>query len=198
MFKQDASTSTTHSNGISAKGATFSGGPENLPLGSNCADLFHSIKENEELHLNGHAKHLHLGAGTAGLLKTENVEMTNNHSLEQQISVLEKKRTRNIGPKSKRLLIDNDDAIELRLTWEEAQDLLRPPPSVKPSIVTIEDQVFEEYDVSVTMSNLSMFLLCTLNIVRNERCQFCRIPTGWLDGPVFQARLGSLNRGPDS
>jgi hypothetical protein len=41
--------------------------------------------------------------------------------------------------------------MELRLTWEEAQDLLRPPPSVNPSIVTIEDQVFEEYDVSVTM-----------------------------------------------
>jgi len=84
------------------------------------------------------------------LLKAENGEMTSNNSLDQKNSALEKKRTRNIGLKSKRLLIGNDDSMELRLTWEEAQDLLRPPPSVKPSIVTIEDQVFEEYDVSVT------------------------------------------------
>ena len=84
------------------------------------------------------------------MLKAENGEMTSNNSLDQKNSALEKKRTRNIGLKSKRLLIGNDDSMELRLTWEEAQDLLRPPPSVKPSIVTIEDQVFEEYDVSVT------------------------------------------------
>ncbi|KAF3453940.1 hypothetical protein FNV43_RR04381 [Rhamnella rubrinervis] len=32
----------------------------------------------------------------------------------------------------------------LRLTWEEAQDLLRPSPSVNSSIVTIEDHEFEE------------------------------------------------------
>jgi hypothetical protein len=91
-----------------------------------------------------------LSTGAADL-KTENREMTNNNSLDQKISALEKKRTRNIGLKSKRLLIGNDDSMELRLTWDEAQDLLRPPPSVKPSIVTIEDQVFEEYDVSVIM-----------------------------------------------
>ncbi|TKY47261.1 B3 domain-containing transcription repressor VAL2 [Spatholobus suberectus] len=72
--------------------------------------------------------------------------MTNNSSLQQKISVLEKKRTCNIGPKSKRLHIDNEDAMELNLTWEETQDLLRPSPSVKPSVVTIEDQVSEEYD----------------------------------------------------
>jgi hypothetical protein len=92
-----------------------------------------------------------LSTGAADLLKTENREKTNNNSLDQKISALEKKRTRNIGLKSKRLLIGNDDSMELRLTWDEAQDLLRPPPSVKPSIVTIEDQVFEEYDVSVIM-----------------------------------------------
>lgn len=107
------------------------------------------MKGNGEPNSNGHPDHLRLVTGAAGMLKTENSEeMSNNHSLQQPVSVSEKKRTRNIGPKSKRLLIDNEDAMELRLTWEEAQDLLRPPPSVKPSIVTIEDQVFEEYDVS--------------------------------------------------
>ncbi|CAI8585980.1 unnamed protein product [Vicia faba] len=62
------------------------------------------------------------------------------------LNSLEKKKTRNIGPKTKRLHIRSEDSIELRLTWEEAQDFLCPPPSVKPNLVTIEDQIFEEYD----------------------------------------------------
>ncbi|XP_061366783.1 B3 domain-containing transcription repressor VAL1 isoform X2 [Gastrolobium bilobum] len=157
---QDASTSA-HSNGISVKGTTFSGGTDNLPLGSNYADFLHSMKGNLEPMLNGHAEHLQLGTGAAGLLKIENCEMTNNHSLQQQISILEKKRTRNIGPKSKRLLIDNEDAMELRLTWEEAQDLLRPPPYVKPSIVTIEDQEFEEYDEPPVFGKRTIFRACS-------------------------------------
>ncbi|XP_073225166.1 B3 domain-containing transcription repressor VAL1 isoform X2 [Cicer arietinum] len=153
---QDASTSA-HSNGISAKGATFSGGPENLPSESNCADLLRPTKGNGELHLNGHPEPMHLGTGAASLLKTENGDMTNNNSLDQKISALEKKRTRNIGLKSKRLIIGNDDAMELTLTWEEAQDLLRPPPSVKPSIVMIEDQVFEEYDEPPVFGKRTIF-----------------------------------------
>ena len=60
----------------------------------------------------------------------------------------EKKRTRNIGSKSKRLLIDSQDALELTITWEEAQDLFHPPPSINPSLVMIEDHVLEEYEVS--------------------------------------------------
>ena len=56
--------------------------------------------------------------------------------------------------------------MELKLTWEEAQDLLRPPPSVKPNIVTIEDQVFEEYDVSETVSIQSIFIFGRLAIMR--------------------------------
>ncbi|KAJ4816998.1 hypothetical protein LUZ62_029564 [Rhynchospora pubera] len=56
------------------------------------------------------------------------------------------KRSRNIGSKSRRLSMDSEDALELKLTWEEAQDLLRPPPTVKPNVVLIEDYEFEEYD----------------------------------------------------
>jgi len=36
----------------------------------------------------------------------------------------------------------------LKLTWEEAQDFLHPPPTVNSNIVVIEDHVFEEYEVS--------------------------------------------------
>lgn len=62
--------------------------------------------------------------------------------------VKEKKRTRTIGTKNKRLLLHSEESMELRLTWEEAQDLLRPSPSAKPSIVVIEEDEFEEFDVS--------------------------------------------------
>lgn len=72
--------------------------------------------------------------------------------------VPEKKRARNIGSKSKRLHIDSHDALELKLTWEEAQDLLRPPPAVKPSTVVIEDHEFEEYEVSNSAMYIFKFL----------------------------------------
>lgn len=152
MFKRDASTSA-HSNDVSTKEATLSGAIESLPAGSSYSDLLQSMEGNRESNSNGQSEYLHLGSLVAALPKTENIgEATNNNMMQQLISVSEKKRTRNIGPKSKRLLIHCEDALELRLTWEEAQDLLRPPPSVPPSIVTIEDHEFEEYNVCVDMN----------------------------------------------
>lgn len=65
------------------------------------------------------------------------------------------KRSRNIGSKSRRLLMDNEEALELKLSWEEAQELLRPAPSAKPTVVMIEDYEFEEYDVSWLRSSRS-------------------------------------------
>lgn len=43
----------------------------------------------------------------------------------------------------------NEDANELQITWEEAQELLRPSPSAKPTIVMVDNHEFEEYDVSI-------------------------------------------------
>jgi hypothetical protein len=92
---------------------------------------------------------LHSASGDISWNKSEKQEdRTRDGLLLPSLMVPERKRTRNIGSKSKRLLIDSLDAFELKLTWEEAQDLLRPAPSVKPSIVTIEDHDFEEYEVS--------------------------------------------------
>lgn len=68
--------------------------------------------------------------------------------LQRNVLSPEKKKVRNIGCKNKRLLMHSEDAMELRITWEEAQELLRPPPTVNPTIVVIENQEFEEYDVS--------------------------------------------------
>ncbi|CAJ2652826.1 unnamed protein product [Trifolium pratense] len=143
---QDDSTSA-HSNGISTKDTNVSGATKNLNSLSSFSDLLQSMKGNREPYLNGHSKHLHLGNGTPDWLKTAHCEeAANNGPLQQQVSVSDKKKTCKIGTKTKRLHIRSEDSLELRLTWEEAQDLLCPPPNVKPNIVQIDDQVFEEYD----------------------------------------------------
>ncbi|XP_065881222.1 B3 domain-containing transcription repressor VAL1 [Euphorbia lathyris] len=88
--------------------------------------------------------------------KSENYGSMVNGDAMQQLTP-EKKRARNIGPKNKRLLMHSDDALELRLTWEEAQDLLRPPPGVKPTIVNIEGHEFEEYDEPPVFGKKTIF-----------------------------------------
>ncbi|KAK7276123.1 hypothetical protein RIF29_17256 [Crotalaria pallida] len=150
---QDASVSA-QSNGISIK--EIASGPTN-------SDLIESKKDDVEPHFKGNLEHLHSSTGAAGLLQTENCEqMVKNDSLRQPVSVSEKKRTRNIGPKSKRLLIHSEDAMELSFTWQEVQDMLHPPPSVKPNIVTIEDHEFEEYDVPPVLVKRAKFNTCPL------------------------------------
>ncbi|KAK2965831.1 LOW QUALITY PROTEIN: hypothetical protein RJ640_001803, partial [Escallonia rubra] len=57
-----------------------------------------------------------------------------------------KRKNSTLGSKSKRLRIENGDMIELKLTWEQAQGLLRPPPNHAPSVMVIEGFEFEEYE----------------------------------------------------
>ncbi|KAK9057524.1 hypothetical protein SSX86_022360 [Deinandra increscens subsp. villosa] len=71
-------------------------------------------------------------------------EGTSNRELVKPSVIQEEKKARNIGSKSKRLHMHSEDALELKLTWEEAQEYLRPPTS-KPTVVTIEDCELEEY-----------------------------------------------------
>ncbi|CAA7394673.1 unnamed protein product [Spirodela intermedia] len=61
------------------------------------------------------------------------------------------------GSKNKRLRIENEDSIELKLTWEEAQELLHPPPNHKPSIVVIEGHEFEEYEEAPVLGKPAAF-----------------------------------------
>nr|QNI23771.1 AP2/ERF transcription factor [Camptotheca acuminata] len=82
---------------------------------------------------------------------------TNEDTLQRSICIPEKKRTRNIGSKSKRLLMHTEDAIELKLTWEEAQELLRPSSSAKPTVVMVEDHEFEEYDEPPVFGKRTIF-----------------------------------------
>ncbi|KAF1889186.1 hypothetical protein Lal_00024508 [Lupinus albus] len=153
IHTQNASESA-QSNDISTK-ETIPSPTQNPHTISNYPDL-QSKKEIMEPHLNGHPEHLHLGTGSDK--KCE--DMTKNDLLEQPISASLKKRTRNIGPKNKRLLIHSEDAMGFRLTWEEAQDLLYPPPSVKPNIVTIEDQEIEEYHEPPVIGERTIFNAC--------------------------------------
>ncbi|CAN8231135.1 unnamed protein product [Cochlearia groenlandica] len=48
--------------------------------------------------------------------------------------------------KSKRQKVEKGDHNEVKLTWEEAQGFILPPPSFSPSIVVIEQYEFEEYE----------------------------------------------------
>ncbi|KAG6418058.1 hypothetical protein SASPL_120257 [Salvia splendens] len=80
-------------------------------------------------------------SGTNGNLLS-NGGKTSGDSFQQSIS--EKKTAENI--KNKRLLMHTDDATELRITWEEAQELLRPFPTAEPTVVVVEDHEFEEFE----------------------------------------------------
>nr|QDX18307.1 B3 domain-containing protein Os07g0679700-like isoform X2 [Cymbidium sinense] len=108
-----------------------------------------------------------------------------NEGLLQPLLTPEKRRSRNIGSKSKRLLMDNDDAMELKLSWEEAQDLLRPPPMVQPSIVIIEDQEFEEYEEPPVLGKRTFFTARASGgqdqwIQCDDCCKWRRIPVDFL------------------
>lgn len=107
------------------------------------------FKGSSEPNLNMFSNNLSSGCGDINWSKLDKSDDMSKDGLMLQPSLISaRKRVRNIGTKSKRLLIDSVDVLELRLTWEEAQELLRPPQSAKPSICTVEDHDFEEYDVS--------------------------------------------------
>lgn len=155
---QDAHLSAVH-NGIHSSETFFPGVIENLPIISGYSGLLQSLKGNTDPHLNALSKHLNSASGDINWHKTEKYEGRAREGLMLPSALVpERKRSRNIGSKSKRLLIDSQDALELKLTWEEAQDLLRPPPSVKPSVVTVEDHDFEEYEEPPVFGKRSIFV----------------------------------------
>lgn len=147
LTKQETQLSAI-ANGAHSSETFFSGVIENQPIISGYSGILQSLKGSTDPHLNALSKHLNSASGDIGWHKTEkHGGKTREGLLLPSMLVPEKKRTRTIGSKSKRLLIDGQDALELRLTWEEAQSLLRPPPSIKPVIDVIEDYEFEAYTV---------------------------------------------------
>lgn len=142
------------SNGAASGETSFSA----MPTGNGYSGISQLLKGSKDPHLNASSEPLNFADGDNSWNKSEKYRSRiNQDTLLQPAVTSEKKKTRNIGSKNKRLLMHSEDAIELRLTWEEAQDLLRPPPSVKPSIVTIEDHEFEEYDEPPVFGKRTIF-----------------------------------------
>lgn len=163
-MKQDTQVPSV-ANGALSKETFYSGVIENMPIINGYSGLLQLLKGSADPHLSAFSEHLNSSDGDISWVKTVKNGGRPNEDFLLQPTLPERKRTRNIGSKSKRLHIDAEDALELKLTWEEAQDLLRPPPSVKPSIVMIEDQEFEEYEVS----NIPFFL-SLINILKVHVC----------------------------
>ncbi|KAJ0088715.1 hypothetical protein Patl1_31545 [Pistacia atlantica] len=158
---QDTQPSAIPNGGHSSE-SFFSGVFENLSIISGYSGVLQSLKGSADPHLNALSKHLNSTSGDINWLKSEKYEdKTRESLLLPSMLVPERKRSRNIGSKSKRLLMDRQDALELKLTWEEAQDMLRSPPSVMPSIITIEDHVFEEYEDPPVFGKRSIFVVRT-------------------------------------
>ncbi|KAL0305810.1 UNVERIFIED_CONTAM: B3 domain-containing protein [Sesamum radiatum] len=66
--------------------------------------------------------------------------------LEDKPVIHSKRKNSNFSVKNKRLRIDNEDVIELKLTWREAQGLMRPPAKIVPSFFVVEGCEFEEFE----------------------------------------------------
>ncbi|CAA6672036.1 unnamed protein product [Spirodela intermedia] len=68
-----------------------------------------------------------------------------------------KRKSSTLGTKSKRLRMENEDSIEVKLSWEEAQELLCPPPNYKPSVLIIEGHEIEEYEEAPVLGKPIIF-----------------------------------------
>ncbi|WOL04873.1 B3 domain-containing protein [Canna indica] len=93
-----------------------------------------------------------------------------------------KKKASTLGSKIKRLRIENDESMELKLTWEEAQELLRPPPNSSPSVVVIEGHEFEEYEEAPVIGKKTYFT--TNPASENYRWAQCEDCLKWRKLPV--------------
>ncbi|XP_060176334.1 B3 domain-containing transcription repressor VAL2-like isoform X1 [Lycium barbarum] len=194
-FRKASTVNSTQENRLSAisksvfstEPTSFSAMPENLPLMSGYSGLLQSFKGSRESSVNLSSKHFNSG-DFSWYLTEKNGGRNADGAFSPSMPVSERKRSRNIGSKSKRLLIDAHDALELKLSWEELQDMLRPPLTVQPTTVTIEDQEFEEYEQPPVLGKRSIF---TVRLSGEQeqwaQCDNCfkwrRLPTDYLLPP---------------
>ncbi|XP_018681987.2 B3 domain-containing protein Os07g0679700 isoform X1 [Musa acuminata AAA Group] len=148
-LQQDSQISAI-ANGTFGNETLFSGVNENISTVSGYSGFLRSLKGAMDPYLSSQLEHMNASdeeiSWHKGGMPNEGL----------QLQPLQK-RSRNIGTKSRRFLMDTEDALELKLTWEEAQELLRPPPRAKPSIVTIEDHEVEEYEEPPVFGKKTIF-----------------------------------------
>ncbi|CAI9758850.1 unnamed protein product [Fraxinus pennsylvanica] len=143
---------------------------ENLPVMSGYSGILQSLKGSRNSSMNMPSKHFY-GGSLSSLITEKNGSKAGEGKLPQSLLLPERKRSRNIGSKSRRLHIDSQDALELKVSWEEVQDILRPPLSVKPSTVTIEDQEFEEFEEPPVFGKMAIF---TVRLSGDEQEQWAQ------------------------
>ncbi|XP_057804425.1 B3 domain-containing transcription repressor VAL2-like isoform X2 [Salvia miltiorrhiza] len=134
------------------------GNAESLPLISGYSGLLQSLKGSGSPSMTLFPKHVYPSNISPQIIERNVCKSGGDNLLPQSLVPSERKR-RNIGAKSKRLLIDGHDSLELRLSWEEVQDLLRPPPTAKPSTVSVEDHEIEEFDEPPVFGKRSIFIV---------------------------------------
>nr|XP_043635893.1 B3 domain-containing transcription repressor VAL1 isoform X2 [Erigeron canadensis] len=135
---------------------------EKLVIGCRKATVSIDTQEGEAPAANGVASDAAVAGETSagnGNPPTKTVENEGVTNGDQKPLIQEKKKTRNIGSKNKRLLMHNEDAMELKVTWEEAHELLRPSPTSNPTISMIENCEFEEYDEPPVFGKKTIFTM---------------------------------------
>uniref|UniRef100_A0A0E0ED45 B3 domain-containing transcription factor VAL3 n=1 Tax=Oryza meridionalis TaxID=40149 RepID=A0A0E0ED45_9ORYZ len=92
-----------------------------------------------------------------------------------------KRKATSVGPKIKRFRMDSEESMELKITWEEAQELLRPPPKA-PSIVVVDGHEFEEYEEPPILGRRTYFV--TDQSGENHQWAQCEDCSKWRKLPV--------------
>ncbi|KAL7124682.1 hypothetical protein ABFS83_14G064700 [Erythranthe nasuta] len=75
---------------------------------------------------------------------------------QQHLTLSEKRKAKNI--KNKRLVMNNNEAMDLRITWDEAQELFRPSPSAERTVFVVEDLEIEEFEEPPVFGKRTMFV----------------------------------------
>ncbi|XAR66394.1 hypothetical protein NMG60_11012616 [Bertholletia excelsa] len=115
------------------------------------------------------------GLSSVGQANSADQDDKSGHTAKVVLGAFRKRKNSTLGLKSKRLRIENEDQIELQLTWEQAQGLLRPPPNCSPSVVVIEGLEFEEYgqDAPIIGRPTIFTTDCTSENIQWAQCEDC-------------------------
>ncbi|EYU36907.1 hypothetical protein MIMGU_mgv1a001615mg [Erythranthe guttata] len=93
---------------------------------------------------------------TANNVDVQNGSRAGDDSGQQHLTLSEKRKAKNI--KNKRLVMNNNEAMDLRITWDEAQELFRPSPSAERTVFVVEDLEIEEFEEPPVFGKRTMFV----------------------------------------
>ncbi|KAK9734271.1 hypothetical protein RND81_04G127600 [Saponaria officinalis] len=164
---------------------------QDAPVTNGNSSLPQSMKGNTDTHMNVLSRQLDSACGNINFLNSDKFgEPIEGSLLPTSVMTTDKKKSRNIGPKGKRLLIDNQDVQALRLTWEEAQGMLRPAENAKPNIVVIDGFEIEEYEEPPVIGKSSVFAAHPSGEIDQwAQCDSCskwrRLPADFLIPPKW-------------